>query len=184
MTRITLGRPHALWVMTLATLALAALSSVASAHLMVAQKGTLKLGKGGYYFVVSLPVSAFSGVDDDADGSLNKRELKAHDAALKAAIVEGFTLKSVSKGPLPIEGLLLQMGHTHSKRRAKHIIAMGRFNVDAEVRDLTLETGLFGTGKRASRLTIAFTRGNDKERAILTPEAPSHRLFDWPQERR
>ena len=170
--------------MVIALLTLGVLSTEASAHLMVAQKGTLKLGKGGYYFVVSLPVGAFSGVDDDGDGSLSAKELKAHSAALKAAVTRGFTLSSAAAGPLPIEGLLLQMGHTHSKRRAKHIIAMGRFNVAAEVRDLTLETHLFGEGRRATRLTISITRHNDKERAVLTPKTPRHRLFEGRDEAR
>ena len=78
MTRITRGRLSSPWVVVLTLFALAAFSSSASAHLMVAQKGTLKQGKGGYYFVVSLPVSAFVGVDDDGsriDGSHRSNDL-------------------------------------------------------------------------------------------------------------
>ena len=163
--------------MVVALLGLALSTHVASAHLMVAQKGTLKLGKGGYYFVVSFPVSAFTGVDDDGDGSLSSRELRAHNARIKAAILRGFILSSDEVGPLPVEGLLLQMGHTHDRSRATHIIAMGRFNATEGVRDLTLETHLFGEEKKATRLTISITRGGDKERARLTPKTPTHRLF-------
>ena len=43
----------------------------AQAHLMVAQHGTLNLVGDGVYMVLSLPVSAFAGSDDDGDDKLS-----------------------------------------------------------------------------------------------------------------
>jgi hypothetical protein len=43
---------------------------VAHAHLMVAQHGTLNIVDDGVFMVLSLPISAFDGIDDDKDGNL------------------------------------------------------------------------------------------------------------------
>ena len=45
---------------------------VANAHLMVAQQGTLNVVDDGAFVVMSLPISAFSSVDDDGDGKLSR----------------------------------------------------------------------------------------------------------------
>jgi hypothetical protein len=42
----------------------------AYAHLMVAQRGTLNLVDNGAFMVISLPVTALAGTDDDGDSRL------------------------------------------------------------------------------------------------------------------
>lgn len=48
----------------------------AQAHVILAQKGTLNIVDGGAFMVLSLPVSAFSGIDDDGDALLSPTELR------------------------------------------------------------------------------------------------------------
>ena len=149
------------------------------AHLMVAQKGTLKWGKGGYFFVVSLPVSAVTGIDDDGDGLLSKKELRRHRETIKAAVREGFALESPDKGPLTIEGLLLNSAHHHRQgdRPASHIVAMGRFSAEPDDQGLFLKMNLFGIAKSEQRFEITITRNRKKEVAVVTKEQPSHPLL-------
>ena len=58
---------HAILALWLA-LGLALWAPQAQAHMMVAQKGTLNFEAGGAYLLVSLPVSAFTGFDDETNG--------------------------------------------------------------------------------------------------------------------
>ncbi len=66
---------------------------VASAHLMVAQQGTLNVVDGGAFMVISLPISAFTSVDDDGDGKLSREEFARHQADLRAAVMQGMQLR-------------------------------------------------------------------------------------------
>jgi len=50
----------------------------ANAHLMVEQRGTINIVDDGAFVVVSVPVAAFSGVDDDGDGLVSAAELRSH----------------------------------------------------------------------------------------------------------
>jgi hypothetical protein len=171
-----LGRACA-WVAGL--LFCTALSLPASAHLMVAQHGTLKLGDGGFYFVLALPVSAITGFDDDGDGLLSAKELGAHRGNIEAAVHAGFVLHSDTEGPRLIEGLLLNMAHDpgHAQRPASHVVAMGRFSVQAEDRALTLNTSLFGKKPSEQSFKITITHGETREVTVLSRANPVHPLF-------
>jgi len=162
-----------------ACFALLLLAPPANAHLMVAQHGTLKFGKGGGFFVLSLPVSAIPGFDDDGDALLSAKEIRRHRGAIEAAVSDGFVLDSDGKGPRGIEGLLLNLAHDHghAQRPASHIVAMGRFSVAADDRALTLKTSLFGKQSREQSFKIKITRGDRKEIAVLSKAQPAHRLF-------
>ncbi|MFT5432285.1 MAG: hypothetical protein ACI9OJ_002984 [Myxococcota bacterium] len=163
----------------IAGLATLLMAGPANAHLMVSQRGTLKLGKGGYFFVVSIPVSAFEGIDDSGDGRLSPKELRTHDATMKTAVRSGLVLDTGVDGPCVVEGLLLNLGHGHgrARTRATHVVAMGRFNVVDSDAPLTLKMTLFGKKKREQAFEITLTRGKTKQVAILTPAAPTHALF-------
>ncbi|MFM7432534.1 MAG: hypothetical protein ACKO3O_03460, partial [Gammaproteobacteria bacterium] len=55
----------------------------AAAHLMENQQGTLNIVDARGYLVISLPVSALRGVDDNRDGRLDSRELQRHGGAIE-----------------------------------------------------------------------------------------------------
>jgi len=50
----------------------------ARAHLIAAQKGTLNLVGDAALLVLSVPVSALRGVDDNGDAALSTAEFRAH----------------------------------------------------------------------------------------------------------
>jgi hypothetical protein len=62
------------------------------AHLMVAQHGTLKLLDDNAFMVLSLPISAFEGIDDDNDGKITMVEFNNHRADIIEAIKQNVTL--------------------------------------------------------------------------------------------
>ena len=56
------------------------------AHLMVEQHGTVNFANGGAFLVLSVPVSAFDGVDDNDDRALSAEELRRHTAEVEQRI--------------------------------------------------------------------------------------------------
>jgi hypothetical protein len=146
---------------------------------MVAQHGTMKLGKGGFFFVLSIPVSTFPGFDDDGDGFLSGIELSTHIKAIEKAIHTGFILESNQEGPRKIEGLVLNLAHdqNHVQQPVSHIVALGRFSVDQEDHQLTLRTSLFGKKPNEQHFELTFTRGESTEVVTLSKTKPSHSLF-------
>jgi hypothetical protein len=152
-------------------------SSSAHAHLMVEQHGTLKFGKGGYYFVLSLPIRSLEGVDDDADGLLSSKEFRNHYDSIVSSVDKGFVLESLSRGQMNIEGLIINVSHSHGHTSASHVVAMGRFRIDSDLQDLLLTTTLFGVGATEQEYQITITHGSNKEKIVLSSTKPTHRLF-------
>ena len=146
---------------------------------MVAQRGTLKFGKGGYFFVVSIPVSALSGVDDDGDGLLSAQELNVHRKRIQEAVRNELRLISDKHGPRPIEGLLLNMAHNHGalQKPSSHIVAMGRFSVTPEMKALRLQTTLFGPKAEEQKLVFKVSRGKKQAHVELSKQKNSRVLF-------
>ena len=78
----------------------------ADAHLMLSQRGTLNLVDGRAMLMLSVPVAAFHGVDDDGDGRLSIAELKAHWSDLEEQASKGIRLDD-EHGPRPLRELTL-----------------------------------------------------------------------------
>lgn len=171
-------------------LAMGVSPEVAHAHLMVAQRGTLNMVEDGTFFVVSVPVSALNGVDDNLDGKLGNAELKQHYTELSAQILEGFRLSDAS-GPLPVQGLLLNLSHDHGSAgdATGQLIAMGRFDPAAPDSSLWLDASLFGRKEGEQTLQIkvtraeqvellSFSREQQRSAVLLTPwDALHHNLW-------
>ena len=153
---------------------------VANANLMAAQQGTLNIVGGGAFMVMSLPISAFSSVDDDGDGKLSKEEFTIHQADLNAAITRGIQLHD-NDGARPLQGLMLTpvINDEAPQEPATQLIAMGRFALSNPDAPLELDMSLFGTTHAESTQQITVSRPADgrKQLLILTPQRPTHALF-------
>ena len=154
----------------------------AHAHLMAAQKGTLNIVGNAAFLVVSAPVSAMSGVDDDGDGTLSKAELATHADSIRQQVTAGVQVLGAN-GPLPLELMMLDIAPAENTptSAASHLVVLGRFQLgvsngqsDAQntavSEHLTLRFSLFGTqaGERQQDFTI--TRQNESQWLRLTPE--------------
>ncbi len=150
----------------------------ASAHLMVAQHGTLNLVGDGGFLVLSLPASAFPWADEDHDGRLSAAEFQAHQPQLNAAVLEGARLTD-EHGALSLEGLLLGLSPDDEARAqpARHVMALGRFALTNPSAPMALTLTLFGETPETQAEAITITRGRDSQLAIFTPARTRQRLF-------
>ena len=163
--------------------------SSAQAHLMVAQKGTLHLQGDGAYLVVSLPVSAFSGIDDDGDGAWSSQELTAHEDRIHQQLRAQLRLTD-AQGPRDIDGITLVPTPSDdlAAHEVNHLVVLVRFKLAQPVESMSLtrvpnmafRAGLFGQSEAERKLSIAVTQGAHKQLMVLTPERPERTLFPSP----
>jgi hypothetical protein len=140
----------------------------ATAHLMVAQRGTLNIVGDGAFMVLSLPVSALQGVDDDGDGRLSMAEGQAHADAIEAQVRRGVQLAD-ARGPLPLQGLMINLSPPDGApaQPAPQIVVMGRFALGPATEGLRMSLSLFGTGAAEQTQQITVTRGDSKQHMVL-----------------
>lgn len=155
----------------------------AQAHLMVAQRGTLNIVNDGAFMVLSLPVLAFRGVDDDGDGRLSSAEFTAHRIAIADAVEANVTL-SDAQGLRELQGLMLSLAppdHEGAEEPSAQLVAMGRFDLaDADAQTpLQFKVGLFGPAANEQVYRVNASRLNKSEQHLmaLSPEQPAGVLF-------
>lgn len=153
-------------------------TGAAHAHLMVAQRGTLRVDAKGAWLVVSVPVAALGAVDDDADGKLSAAELRRHRGAIEARVHGGLRVLD-DAGPCPLEGLLVNLAADHGSRLAPtdQVIAMGRYRLRDFEGALRVEADLFGRTAETGTLYLSATRGAAARTLVLSAEHPGGDLF-------
>ncbi len=146
----------------------AAIVPHASAHLMVAQHGTLNIKGNGAFMVLSVPMSAFDNIDDDGNGKISPTEFAKHRLDIIKAIKEKVALTD-KDGARPLQGLLLTpvVPHIVPKAGSKQLVIMGRFALASKdtatnSNGLTFHVGLFGKGAEEKTLEITATRRLNK----------------------
>ncbi len=157
----------------LAALLVLAGAPAAHAHLMGAQQGTLNLVGDGAYLVISLPVSALEGVDDDGDGRLSGRELQAHLPALQAQVRQRVQLLD-GNGARPLEGLMLSLSPDDAApgAPAAQLVVLGRFALADRFARHRLRVDAWGRAPAERELRVQVTRLGRAEALRLTPEVP------------
>jgi hypothetical protein len=168
----------------IAFVGLAGLLPAAQAHLMVAQRGTLNLVNDGAFMVLSLPVSAFRGVDDDLDGLLSPAELAAHSQAIISSINRGVVLTD-QQGPRELQGTMLSLAPAdhetgvEEQGPSSQLVVMGRFALAGPSDDLRFQLHLFGTAESEQVFRVNASRAAKSEQhlMVLTPEQPVGELF-------
>jgi hypothetical protein len=145
----------------------------ALAHLMEDQKGTLKFVGAGAFLVISLPVSGFTGVDDDADARLSSAELRAHWKSIEDQVKASVRL-SDGNGPRPLEGIILDISPPHERpdEPATHLVALGRFALADEAGPHSLRIERWGKSEGQRSFEIGVTRGGTKRFVSFEPERP------------
>ena len=162
----------------LLALASVVLATSASAHLMVAQHGTLNFVGNGAFLVMSLPASAFPWADDDHDGRLSGLELQRHQAEVAAAVHSDVRLLD-AEGPRPLEGLLFSLTPAEDAPASEgtQLVVLGRFALAQAAAPWRFEVKRFGTAERDRAEQVTFTRGTDSQFFIFTPGRLSTSLF-------
>ena len=154
----------------------------ARAHLMVEQHGTVNFANGGAFLVLSVPVSAFDGVDDNGDGALSAQELSLHTAEVERQIHNGVQLLDDLGEPLPLQGLLMSSTpHDNAPAGpAKHLVALGRFPVDDAMSSLVLRMTLRGETPEEQSFSITATRDGQSNSMTFTPDRETQTMFPSP----
>lgn len=150
------------------------------AHVMVAQKGTLNVAEDGVYMVISLPVSAFSAIDDDNDGKLSAAEFTLHRLEIIKTVHSKITLKD-ENGPLALQGIMLSpvTSHHSPQTPSSQLVVMGRFTLATADSALEYQVSLFGKGEHEDTLAITATRKgkSDKHTFELSEKNSKVSLF-------
>lgn len=161
-------------------LLLMVLSSIAQAHLMVAQHGTLNIVGDSAYMVLSVPVSAFEGVDDDGDSKLSAEELAHHRLQITRQIHQRLSL-SDDTGNRELQGMMMTLvaDHEQPTRPSEQMVLMGRFDLLGVSSDAAVRLELFGLNKEERQFTLSSkikARGFERK-TLVTPTQPMARLF-------
>lgn len=152
------------------------LTSGASAHLMVAQHGTLNWAGSGAFLVVSLPVSAFSGVDDDGDGLWTPAELQRHWQTVERQVVDGVRLHCGS-ADCPLQGLMLQLSPEHGATASSQLVVLGRFDLSQAPASPAFDIRLKGARPEEQQLRMTLTRGDETQVMLLSPQRHHQQVF-------
>ena len=167
-------------VLLLAALACAA---VANAHLLPKQNATLHLIGDKGYLVVSVPVSALTGVDDNRDGLLDSGELGRHSVAIGRQFQARFRIASPD-GPAPTELALVAHPGSDSglSDPTRYVVILVGAQFARPPASVAIETDLFGMAPDERQITLRARRDStalrgDVEVGVLDAANPQHRFF-------
>lgn len=156
------------------------ISFCASAHLMVAQKGTINIVDDEAFVVVSLPISAFVGIDTNLDGQISMIEFNLNRKAVKQEIEQKFILLDNYKSTTLIDVLLSPVQNHHSTDdHFTQLTVMGKFNLKNLTDSFKLKADLFGNtvDEQVLKITLIRAKDNLKQVIQLTPDSPSEKLM-------
>ena len=152
----------------------------ATAHLMVAQKGTLNILDDGAFIVLSIPVSALPASDDDGDGLLSQAELAKHHSNLASDIKRRIKIVDV-QGTRELQDMLLSLApadHAHADSTSQLIIT-GQFDLAGLDSKANLHVDLFGSlpAERVLDIKAVSSSTIQTQSLSFTPEQREQRLF-------
>jgi len=154
-----------------------------SAHLMEHQHGTLNFVERRGYLVLSVPVSALRGVDDNRDRRIDDRELQRHGAVIERQLRAGVRISDDSV-PVRLEGLLVNLSpdEQHRQGPATHLVMLAVAMFEATPRKPQIDIRLFGRLPAERSYRFAATRRNtdgapEQETLTITPSTRRHELF-------
>jgi hydrogenase/urease accessory protein HupE len=177
-----------LWLASLLALAIAGYARPAHAHLMPAKQGTVNVVGDGAFVVLSVPVSALHGFDDDGDGLLSMTELRAHQAEVRAEVDRRLVVRDGDvKGETAALDFVLSPAHESRPDLADHVIVLEHARWSAPPTDVRVTCDLFGADDADRQLTITASRTGVpaagpkvSEAGLFTPASTSHRYFRAP----
>jgi len=163
-----------------AALCAALAAPAAMAHLMPAGQGSVRIAGDSVYTVISVPVSALSGFDDDADRLLSLAELNRHRDALHQQVSQLLDLRDAGQpGTLAFADLIIPHLHDPGARPATdQIVVMRTYQWPAPVQSLTLNARLFSAD--APALMLRAVQGERSEVVALSAARSEHRFFAGP----
>lgn len=149
----------------------------AQAHLLPKQTVTINLLDKAAFCVVSVPVSALQGVDDDGDGRLSLAEWQAHREDIQTQYRTGFRVTEEGNPGASALDWVVPPEADENAQFSDYAIVLSRIDFANVPRTLTAATTLFGTRAGESKVTVKVTRAGQADVAILEPDAASYTFF-------
>lgn len=168
-------------IFMLTVIAALILSNSARAHAMVAQHGTLNYVGEHVFLLLSVPVSAFSTLDDDNDGEVSMIEFNLHRKGISEVVKSNIYLVE-KETKYFIEGLLLSptISHTEDNNNIDQITVMGRYTLPGDKTQTHFNIGVFSPTKDLQTYTISAT--NKKQNLVrqfeLKTASNSQKVFN------
>lgn len=153
------------------------LASGAQAHLLPKQNATMNIVDNSAFFVVSVPVSALEGVDDDSDGMLSAQEIQSHDAEIKQQFSARFRVTNEDEAGTSVLSWVMAPDGSGAAMKADYVVVMHRANFSVIPENPILTTDLFGTNPDEQQMTVRATLDGVSEVAILRPDVKAHQFF-------
>ena len=160
---------------------LTATSFTAHAHLMHKQEATLRLDGDKAYLVVAVPATAFSGVDNNADGMFSPEEIAAHRDEISRQFIAGFQVASPD-GPAAMEFAWVTnpseaAASTDPHALTSYVIIMAGAKFVSPPTTVTVRTELFGSAPDEKALKLRARNGDNVEAGVLQKHAPERTFF-------
>ncbi|MDP3138505.1 MAG: HupE/UreJ family protein [Burkholderiaceae bacterium] len=154
----------------------------ASAHLMPAGQGTINIRENSAYALISVPVAALSGFDDDSDGRMSLAELNRHRAALLRQVDDRLALRNAGQAPHTVfEDLLIPHEHPPDPPGpSAYLTSMRHLQWPSAPDALTLRASLFEGPLSGQPLALRATWGERSEPVVLTAGHAQHAFFQGP----
>lgn len=153
------------------------------ADLLPAQNATLTLNDSSIYLVVSTPVSALTGVDDNQDGLLSAAEIEKYNTAIGEQFQKRFQLTEDGTPGNTNLTMVRDPGTSTLPGGFDYVVVLQQISFPSPPKHLLLTTDLFGTKKGEDKLTLQARMGKESDPnsrtavVILEPGNNSQRLF-------
>ena len=169
-----------IWRFALFLLGLAGLVVAAGAHLLPAQTATMNVVGNTAYFVVSVPVSALNGIDDDGSGGASQSEIARHSHDISMQFARHFTVSTDGAAGTPLMTMAWSPQTEGPAADSDYIVVLHSVRFATPPHSPMVATDLFGTRSGEGQMTITAKRDKREdtaEVAILRPGAAEHRFF-------
>ncbi len=155
-------------------------ASQASAHLMVAQTGTLNIVGNDVFMALSIPSSALENVDQDDDQQISLFEFNSRRNDIIVQVQQAIGLETAdAQAVLHDLRLVPVRPHSSDSVYISQVIVLGRFELPDSITALNFRMALFGDDAKESsmKITAKHPHSGQESVVLLTPSAPSSALF-------
>lgn len=160
------------------------ISVQASAHLMVAQHGTLNIIDNNAFMVLSLPISGFENIDDNNNGEISMIEFNSHRAAITFQVRKHIKMRD-EQGNIVLEEIILSpvISHDDESQSISQLTILGKFNLRNNSDNLVFQADIYGKAETEKHLALTAKRKAKSQIQTfeLTPNASSKALFPLEQ---
>jgi hydrogenase/urease accessory protein HupE len=152
----------------------------AVAHLLPAQTATMNIVGDTAYFVVSVPVSALAGIDDDGSGGASALEISRHSREIAQQFNRRFHVAADGAPGTPLMTMAWPPQTEGTPADSPYVVVLHSVRFTAPPQQPSVSTDLFGTRSGEAQMTMTAKhdkRENTAEVAILRPGAADHIFF-------